>query len=136
MRVTTEPAEKPANSFSFTKQCRLLCAADYGPVFEQADFKVSSKTILILARHNTQGIPRLGLVISKKNVRLAVDRNRIKRLVRESFRTTTNLPTVDIVFLARRGLAEQSNVALSREIERLWGVLTKKACKAGHVSTS
>ena len=136
MRVTTEPAEKPANSFSFAKQCRLLCAADYGPVFEQADFKVSSKTILILARRNTHGIPRLGLVISKKNVRLAVDRNRIKRLVRESFRTSKDLPSVDIVFLARRGLAEQSNVDLSHEIKRLWGVLSKKARKTEHASTS
>lgn len=117
----------PAHSFSFAKQCRLLCAADYSPVFDKADFKVSNSSILILARPNSVGTPRLGLVISKKNVRLAVDRNRLKRLIRESFRHRVDLPNVDIVVLARRGLGEAANTVINNELNRLWNKLGNKA---------
>ncbi len=44
---------------------------------------------------------RLGLAISKKKIRTAAARNRIKRLVRESFRLRCrNLSSIDIVVLA------------------------------------
>lgn len=42
-----------------------------------------------------------------KNIRLAVHRNRVKRQARETFRhQSMDLPAVDIIFLARRGLDE------------------------------
>src|SRR5690606_20728212 len=62
----------------FTKQQRLLKAADYGAVFKAADFKVSTPFLLILAKDTGQDQARLGLVISKKNVGCAVRRNRVK----------------------------------------------------------
>ena len=46
--------------------------------------------------------PRLGVIIGKKALKRAVDRNRFKRLVRESFRhLTTNLAAKDYVIRLR-----------------------------------
>lgn len=72
--------------------------------------------------------PRLGLAISKKNVRLAVDRNRIKRLIRESFRTrNAGLDGLDIVVLARSGVHRADNRQILQSLEQLWSDLARRA---------
>ena len=65
---------------SFGKHKRLLNARDYSQVFDAPDSKASAKQLLLLARANQGTQHRLGLVIAKKNVRLAAQRNRIKRI--------------------------------------------------------
>ena len=70
---------------------------------------------------------RLGLVIAKKNVRLAVQRNRIKRLLRESFRAHHGSQGIDIVVLARRGLDNIDNPELRTQFGRLLKELQGKA---------
>lgn len=54
------------------------------------------------------------MVISKKTVRRAVDRNRIKRNIREFFRqeVTGNIISADYVVLSRQGIADISGAAL------------------------
>nr|WP_027337345.1 ribonuclease P protein component [Halomonas sp. HL-48] len=111
----------------FPRHFRLLSAGDYRYVFEQADFKVHGKGMMALARWNTLGHSRLGLVVSKKNVKLAVDRNRFKRLVRESVRLRQDqLPGVDIVVLARRGVQDMDNDALYRQLHGMWKRLRRE----------
>ncbi len=122
--------------FGYGKQLRLLSARDYGPVFDKAEAKISRPVFLILARYTGRQNPRLGLVISKKNARRAVDRNRIKRLVRESFRQQQHeLPNWDIVFLARRGIAQQNHELFSSELDKAWHTLSKRANQAPPEST-
>ncbi|MYL23681.1 ribonuclease P protein component [Vreelandella massiliensis] len=107
---------------------RLLSAGDFRHVFEHADLKVHGKGMMALARWNTHGHPRLGLVVSKKNVKLAVQRNRFKRLVRESIRLRQHqLPAVDIVVLARRGVHELDNETLHRQLHGMWKRLQREA---------
>lgn len=116
-----------ASSLSFGKSSRLLNAADYRAVFDQVDWKVSSKEILCLSRDNGSDHPRLGLVIAKKNVRLAVQRNRVKRIIRESFRLHQHqLPPLDIIILARKGINDFNNGELHAEFAKLWQRLNKK----------
>lgn len=111
----------------FGKSCRLLNAADYKAVFDAVDWKVSNKEILCLTRKNGLNHPRLGLVIAKKNVRHAVQRNRVKRIIRESFRLHQHqLPAIDMIILARSGLDNFSNPELHAEIAKLWIRLLKK----------
>jgi ribonuclease P protein component len=62
---------------------------------------------------------RLGLAISRKVSRRAVQRNRIKRVVRECFRRRPDLPPVDIVVMARPGAAACDNRELAASIEAL-----------------
>ncbi|QTF92777.1 ribonuclease P protein component [Halomonas sp. BM-2019] len=115
----------------FPRRLRLLTAGDYRQVFERAVLKVHGKGLMALAVPNDLGHPRLGLVVSKKNLRRAVDRNRVKRIVRESFRLRQQrLPAVDIVILARRGVGDLDNDTLHRQLHGMWRRLEREASKA------
>ena len=114
--------------FEFPRCSRLLNAGDYRTVFNGAKIKVSDRHLLILATPSQRPQSRLGLVIAKKNVRLAVQRNRVKRIIRESFRHQhSTLPNLDIVVLARKGMGDLDNPALHRLIEQSWQRLRKYA---------
>ena len=64
----------------------------------------------IFTRNSGGTIPRLGLSIAARIVGNSVRRNRIKRLVRESFRQHQHeLPAVDIVVNARAGARDADN---------------------------
>lgn len=106
---------------SFPKTRRLLNSGDYSRVFDNAQAKASHKFLLFLARRNDGPGHRLGLVIAKKNVRLAVQRNRIKRVAREFFRTLPEgVPTMDVVLLTRRGIDQLDNAQLSSILQQQW----------------
>nr|WP_267955408.1 ribonuclease P protein component [Halomonas ethanolica] len=115
----------------FPKQLRLLTAGDYRNVFDHAALKVHGKGLMALACPNGLDHPRLGLVISKKNVRRAVDRNCLKRVARESLRLRQgSLPAVDIVLLARRGASELDKATLHRQLFGMWRRLERDAQKS------
>jgi ribonuclease P protein component len=99
---------------------RLLQAQQFHAVFAQPTrFNVGGYAIL--ARRNSNGYPRLGLAISKRYARRAVDRNRLKRLARESFRiAATSIPAVDIVVLCERKATTTPNYMLFSALERAW----------------
>ena len=67
----------------------------------------------------------MGLAVSKKMIAKAHERNRIKRMLRETFRQQ-ELPPVDIVFLVRNGIATVDNLTLHSEINTFWNTLCKK----------
>ncbi len=71
------------------------------------------------------GNSRMTVVVSKKVFKRAVDRNRAKRLVRESMRLLWSRikPGYDMVFLVQSGIADKKQQEVGREIE--W--LIKKA---------
>lgn len=114
----------------FGTELRLLTSAQFKTVFDGATRKASGSCVLLLARPNGLGHSRLGLVIAKKSVRRAVDRNRVKRIARESFRLNRNeLGSLDIVVLARKGLGELDNAALHELYQGMWRKLAKAADK-------
>ena len=117
--------------FGFPKTSRLLNAADYKAVFSNAQFKVSCRQFLVLAIPNSRPRPRLGLVIAKKNVALAVQRNRIKRQLRDTFRhSATLLESLDLVVLARKDADKLDNKQLKTTIDNLWQDLHGKIQRA------
>jgi len=98
--------ESAKTRFLFGQNQRLLTASEYKAVFDYNTFRASHKHALMLARLNERSSGRLGLVISKKNVRRSVDRNRIKRIAREQFRLQQNsFKGCDMIIMARSGLA-------------------------------
>lgn len=116
--------------YCFSKSLRLLNASDYQAVFNESKLKVSSAEVLFLARHNNLGHARLGLVIAKKNIRLAVQRNRIKRVIRETFRLQQHhLQGIDVIVLARKNLDKMDNTQLHDSFNKLWRKLEKRAVK-------
>ncbi len=107
----------------FDRCLRLLKPADFKQVFSGAR-KSTDENFTVLAIDNRLTHPRLGLAIAKKEVKSAVVRNRIKRVVRESFRRhRAVMPALDLVVLARRGTAEKDNSELYRSLQRHWSRL-------------
>ncbi len=117
------------SAYQFTRTQRLLKAAEFQSIFDNTVFKVGDTQFVVLARPNNLEYPRLGLVIAKKKVRLSVDRNRIKRLVRESFRLNQlELPAVDILFLARQMVTSTETNIMRQSLEKAWQRLNRKVC--------
>ena len=92
----------------FPKSCRLLDSIAYERVFKNPDFRVSNKYFLILGCWTLNGSARLGVIVAKKNIALAAQRNRIKRQIREAFRTRREELEIkdfnaDIVVMMRKG---------------------------------
>lgn len=111
----------------FPKTARLLTSGDYSNVFQLVDARVSSKHFLILARGKSLPAARLGIIVAKKHVKRAVQRNRIKRILRESFRLKhQSLPHVDIIVLAKKGIDKLDNAECASELEYLWQKLSRK----------
>jgi len=113
------------SDLSFSKKDRLLDAGAYKRVFDGVETRASHKHLLLLAAKNNLPHDRLGLVISKKNVKLAVQRNRIKRVIREFFRSHPAQGSgLDVVVLARKGMDQLDNAALSSILRLQWQQLT------------
>ena len=122
--------QQARSDFGFSKALRLLNAAQYRAVFSGTEIRAAHPNLLIIARRNDLPSPRLGLVVAKKHVRLASDRNRVKRIVRESFRLRQHeLPALDAVVLARPGTGELSNEELAKLLDKLWRKLTRLAAE-------
>lgn len=114
------------SSQEFSKEFRLLKPAHFEHVFSDATPAVSPQ-VTALARKNNQNNPRLGITIPKKRVKNAVDRNRLKRLIRESFRTQAHrFPNIDIVIIAKSGAGKLSNDDVAQLLEKLWKKLIKR----------
>lgn len=85
----------------------------------------------VLFHSNSLNRPRLGFAISKQKVRLAVGRNRLRRLVRESFRKrAATLPSVDLVVLARDATGTAVNRDIVASLESHWARITTGASTA------
>ena len=69
-------------------------------------------------------------MIGKKSVKLSVERNRIKRQIRETFRHhQMELAGWDIVIIARKGLADLDNPELAKQFAKLWKRLSRNPAK-------
>ncbi len=76
---------------------RLVDKADFDRIFAENQ-RAKTDFVMVMARPNPVGYPRLGMVIPKRVLTRAVDRNRVKRCVRESFRQALpDLPACDFV---------------------------------------
>jgi ribonuclease P protein component len=110
----------------FPKASRVVDKKDYARVFDEAG-RIGSNHLLLLYCHNSLPYSRLGLAISKKHVAKAVERNRIKRQLREFFRhRKAHYPGLDLVFLSRPALAGADNSGLIRCLEQLWRKLGER----------
>lgn len=106
---------------SFGRDKRLLKPFEFKQVFDNTEWRSGSSQILVLASTNQHEKARIGFILAKKNLKLAVDRNRVKRIVRESFRQQqTKLPALDFVILGKKGLSELDNAEIRAMIDALW----------------
>ena len=112
---------------SFPRQARLLKPAEFKAVFDNPPLRFSAGEILLLAKPGTSGYSRLGVVAPKKACVLATGRNRFKRQVRESYRATRHaIGGVDVIIMARKGIADLDNAGIRQRLDTLWTRLIKR----------
>lgn len=112
----------------FSKQHRVRKPNDYKSLFKRG--RRLRDPLLTLVFHPDFGsLSRLGLAISGKAVASSVQRNRIKRQIREYFRKHhQDLPGCDLVFTAQAAAADANTRELRQSIEALWQQMLQR-CK-------
>jgi ribonuclease P protein component len=115
-----EPYTILKSRLRFPRSHKIVTKADYNVTLNQP-YKISQKYLLVLFKPNQFSHGRLGLMVGKRVAAHAVTRNRIKRVIRESFRAKqTQLKGFDIVVIARHQCGTLSKVELRKGIDKLW----------------
>ncbi|QIE01783.1 ribonuclease P protein component [Buchnera aphidicola] len=108
-------------NYLFPKNKRLLYSINFQNVFDKPCQKYHTLEASILGRNNKLGYPRLGISISRKNIKYAHHRNLIKRLVRETFRLLQyKLPSMDFIVIAQKNISHISNKCIIDILNHLW----------------
>jgi len=95
----------PADRQRLGRTARLASAQHFKRVFA-AGVRSHGSAFTVLAIPNRLARPRLGLAVARKHLRRAVDRNRAKRRIRESFRKNLRLLCgLDVVVMTRPGIS-------------------------------
>jgi ribonuclease P protein component len=114
---------------SLPHQFRLTEKRAFREIFEKPCV-ASDSCFKILAKPNGQSVSRLGMAVSRKVDRRAVQRNRLKRLVRESFRLYLASQRVgidaDFMVLPRQQAVAISNEEIFERLGRLWNNVGRK----------
>ena len=122
------PAERKAESACrcdeyaaigrFPREYRLTDKRQFDAVLSHRTIQLRSGSFRLYATANSESGARLGLIVGKRQLKRAVDRNRVKRVLRETFRTRRSiLPPIDIVVqLADRPRSD----LVSGEVVSMW----------------
>ncbi|NNJ64052.1 MAG: ribonuclease P protein component [Xanthomonadales bacterium] len=112
------------------KNC-LRSSSDFQNVFAKPVVS-ADRCFKVLARRNDCGWPRLGMAVSRQVDRKAVGRNRIKRVIRESFRQhfRDRRPALDFVVLPRRDCDTICNRRLAQSLVVHWKRLAGRMAAA------
>lgn len=113
-------------SFDLPKETRLAKRAEFLRVYEQGA-RIEGRFMTVFVMPNKRGVQRVGVTATKKAIGKAHDRNRAKRLLRESFRLSRlELDTIDVkydwVLNARRSLLR---VKLDKPLEEFRQIIAR-----------
>ncbi|MEO7773787.1 MAG: ribonuclease P protein component [Steroidobacteraceae bacterium] len=129
MAAPAPDALPPRQKIGFPAQRRILKASSFERVYA-ARWRISDSYFSANLIESEIAATRLGLSVGAKAVGNAVSRNRIKRLVRESFRQhLPQLPALDIVIGARAPASSAHNARLFESLAELWTRIAR-ACEA------
>lgn len=108
--------------YSFPRSRRVGSPEDFNAVFKEG-IRLKQGCLIMYAKPNGRLNPRLGLAVSKKAIPKAAERNKVKRLIRESFRLYQNqLANIDIVVVVTRHYFE-TQPSLWSDLGRQWSKL-------------
>ena len=118
-RPNRDSVRRKANTFGQAQ--RLHLKREFDAVLAAPVLKLRRGSLWAAALPNGQDRARLGLIVGKRVIRHAVDRNRAKRAIREAFRQQPAMPALDIVIRVLSPRAGSSDAdRLFRAMEDLW----------------
>ena len=92
----------------------------FNEIFSSPDKKFSTDNVLVLSKSNSCGVARIGVAIRKKDTKLAVNRNNIKRKIKGSFLSKVlELPTKDFVVYVKKNLTGKEK-DLQKDLDSIW----------------
>lgn len=104
----------------FPRSARLLTKVQFDAAFADGR-RCASRFFRASVGQASNAEVSLGLAVSRRVSKLAVQRNRLKRCVRESFRhQRTALPALDIVITAKPEAVTVTADALRQDLATLW----------------
>ncbi len=100
------------------RQARLLSGPEFSRVFAT---RKAHRDRYFTIHYAPAEQPRLGMAVSRRVSNKAVERNRIRRQIRESFRQhRPRLKSMDFVVVARQSAAGVDNASLYEALAQLW----------------
>ena len=112
------PEPNPKGTARFTKAVRLRHRQDFLRAQAQGK-RLHTRHFGVVLAPMAEDRPRLGLVVTRR-LGKAVQRNRVKRLLREFFRRhQTGLPAFDLVIMAKKGASALAYHQVEEELGRL-----------------
>jgi ribonuclease P protein component len=129
--VPTRHSDDPSPaSRCFPRASRLTDKPQFDAVHRLGQ-RASDALFQVITRANDVGRARLGLAVGVKAAGNAARRNRLKRLVRESFRhRQQDLPPVDVVINARAGAARSGNDAIRASLAAHWDRIVRRCARS------
>ena len=110
--------QSPPSETAQVLRLRRLPGVDYKTVFADRR-RFFGKMLTLWVSSHANADRRVGVVVSRQALRRAVDRNRAKRLMRETFRHCWQHldNTVDVILVAHVGIHEKSYQEVMAEFE-------------------
>ncbi|HXY76022.1 MAG TPA: ribonuclease P protein component [Steroidobacteraceae bacterium] len=106
--------------FTLPGRCRLRHKRDFDAAYARGR-RIGDGFFAVIATSNQSGAARLGLAVAVRAAGGAVGRNRIRRIIRESFRLhRTEIPALDLIVSARARAREASPSELRASLATLW----------------
>ena len=108
-------------------QLRLRRKSDFDAAYARGR-RISDGFFTVIATANELGAPRLGLAVAVRAAGGAVARNRLRRIIRESFRLNQRaLPALDLVVSVRPRASAVPARELRESLAALWRRLAGSA---------
>jgi len=104
----------------FPPERRLRRPAEFKRAYAQGR-RLGNEFFTMSACPNGLTMARLGMSVAARNLKQAVARNRIRRLIRESFRQQLpSLPALDLVIGVRTAVLGAENARVRERLAQLW----------------
>jgi ribonuclease P protein component len=111
---------QPTQRLRFGPELRLRSKLQFDAIYAGGR-RIDDRFFALRVKPNGLAHPRVGLAVAVKTAGNAVARNRLRRLVRESFRLAQHqLPAVDIVVGAKFPAREAPASTLRASLAALW----------------
>ena len=105
---------------SLSRENKINSKETFDHVFKSPDVKISNELFLLLGKKTNKLYPRLGVALKKKNIKLAVHRNLLRRKIKNSLMANkNNLKNLDYIVMSNKCL-KINDKNINEHLNSLW----------------